>query len=125
MKRFIVLALFISFGAQARSFNYECKSFFWNGHNDSGTMELSVNARKASADIREESWDESLGGNINPNYRSRGETPYVKFGDSLIVEKALLTGGKRLRDGSWGGVARVEGQAEGGFYQYKFICTLK
>jgi hypothetical protein len=124
MKRFLVLAL-LSFGAEARSFNYECHSFYWNGYEDSGTMELSVNARKATADIREESWDENLGGKFNPNYRSRSERPYVKFGDDLIVEKSLLSGGRRLKDGNWGGIARVEGEAEGGFFQYKFLCTLK
>ncbi len=124
MKRFLVLAALISFGAEARSYTYECKSIYWNGYNESGTMSLSVNARKATADIHEESWDEGLGGNLNPNYRSRSERPYVKFGGDLIVEKSLLTGGRRMRDGNWGGVARVEGQAEGGFYQYKFLCIL-
>lgn len=126
MKRFIVLALLVSFGAEARSFKYDCQSFYWNGYQgESGTMELAVNARKATADIREESWDENLGGNINLNYQSRGDKPFVKFGNNLIVEKSLLTGGRRMRDGNWGGIARVEGKAEGGFFQYKFNCTLK
>jgi hypothetical protein len=125
MKRLMVLAVLVSFGAQARSFDYGCYSFFANGSNDQQTMDLSVNARKATADIHEASWDNNLGGNLDSSYHSRGNVPFVKFGNELIVEKALLTGGKRLRDGSWGGVARVEGQAEGGFFQYKFICKLK
>lgn len=126
MKRLLVLALFVSFGAHARSYDYECSSFYWNGEEGTqGFMDLSVNPRKAKADIRDESWDNSLGGSLNESYRSRGDRPYVKFGNELIVEKSLLTGGRRMRDGSWGGIARVEGQAEGGFYQYKFTCALK
>lgn len=119
MKHLLVLALFVSFGAYARSYDYECQS------NNDQVMDLSVNPRKATADIREESWDRNLGGNINESYRPRGDRPYVKFGNELIVEKSLLTGGRRMRDGNWGGIARVEGQAEGGFFQFKFNCTLK
>lgn len=126
MKRLIVLALLVSSSAFARSYDYDCFSFYWNGYEgESGTMSLSVNARSATADIHEESWDENLGGKLDSSYRSRGDTPFVKFGGELIVEKSLLTGGRRLRDGNWGGIGRVEGQAEGGFYQYKFICKLK
>lgn len=126
MKCLLVLTLFVSFGAQARSYDYECFSFYWNGYDGmSGIMDLSVNAKKATADIREVSWDDGdLGGNLDPSYRSRGEIPYLRFG-GLILEKSLTTGGRRLRDGRWGGFARVEGEAEGGFYQYKFICKLK
>lgn len=125
MKRLLVLAALFSFGAEASSFGYECQSFYWNGLEGSGTMDLAVNARRATADIREEMWDTNLGGKINANYRSRGKRPFVKYGNQLIVEKSLLTGGRRMRDGNWGGIARVEGQAEGGFYQYKFTCRLK
>ena len=126
MKRLLVLALFLSFGVQARSYHYECNSFFWNGEEGiEGVMDLSVNARKATANIREESWDRVLGGNIVENYRSRSERPFVKFGNELIIEKALLTGGRRMRDGHWGGIARVEGSENGSFYQFKFNCTLK
>jgi hypothetical protein len=125
MKRFLVLAALISFGAHARPYDYECFSFYWNGYEgEKGTMDLTVNARKATADIHEVTWDEDLGGNLDTSYQSRGDIPYVRFGE-IIAEKSLLTGGRRLRDGNWGGFARVEGQAEGGFYQYKFICKLK
>lgn len=126
MKSFIVLALLMSTAAQASSYEYDCFSFYWNGsESEKGTMDLSVNARKASADIHYETWDNNLGGLLNQSYRSRSERTFVKFGNELIVEKSLLTGGRRLRDGNWGGIARLEGQAEGGFYQYKFICKLK
>ena len=125
MKRFIVLAMLVSTSAFARSYEYDCYSYYWNGYEgEKGTMSLSVNARTAAADINEESWDD-LGGKIDSSYRSRGNVPYVKYGNELIVEKSLLTGGRRLRDGNWGGFARVEGEAEGGFFQYKFICKLK
>ncbi len=126
MKRFIVLAFIVSTSAFARSYDYDCYSYYYNGDtSSSGTMTLSVNPRTAKADIVEEEWDNNLGGKLNTNYQSRGNIPFVKFGNELIVEKSLLTGGRRLKDGNWGGFARVEGQAEGGFFQYKFICKLK
>ncbi len=84
-------------------------------------MNLTISGTKASADILEESWDH-LDGPLNPKYKSKGSIPFIKFGDSLIVESTLANGGRELRDGQFGGIARVEGQAEGGFYQYKFIC---
>jgi|GEM_PF-4427232 len=109
----------------AESLEYKCFSYYWNGHDgDKGTMNLTVNAQEAHGDILEESWDEEIGGKLNPAYKSRGAVKYVKFGYNLILEKVLLSGGKELRDGEMGGFARVEGQAEGGFYQYKFICKL-
>lgn len=125
MKSLLVLALLMSASAFGRAYDYDCYSFYWNGSDSGkGTMELSVNARKATADIHSESWD-NLGGLIDSSYRSRGERTFVKYGSELIVEKSLLTGGRRLRDGSWGGIARVEGEAEGGFFQYKFYCKLR
>jgi len=33
----------------------------------------------------------------------------------LILEEALVSGGRKLRDEELGGIARVEAQAEGGF----------
>lgn len=105
--------------ALAANFKYKC--FSYDGEKQ--IMVLALNAQKATADILGESWDEdNLGGRINPNYRPRGPASYVKYGYNLVVEKVLLTGGKQLRDGSIGGFARVEGEAEGGFYQYKFVC---
>lgn len=115
--------LVASSSAEAASYNYKCFSYYWNGYEgEKGTMKLSLNSKSARADILEESWDDDLGGSIDTKYRSRGSVKYVKFGANLIVEEALLEGGKELRDGSLGGFARVEGQAEGGFFQYKFIC---
>jgi len=121
MKRLLVLALFVSFGAQARPYGYECYSY----EGDTRIMDLTVNPRKATAMIREDAWNITLGGNLVQNYRSRGDIPFVKYGKELIVEKSLLTGGRRLRDGNWGGLARVEGKDGGEFFQYKFICKLK
>ncbi len=114
--------------AAANEYEYSCFSFYWNGDSSQhGTMSLTLTPKKASADIVEEQWDdeEGLGGNIDPNYRSRGNLEVVRYGTNLIVEKSMLTGGRSLRDGSLGGIVRVEGQAEGGFYQYKFICKQK
>lgn len=109
--------------AHETTYNYKCFSYYWNGDDQQkGTMNLSVSEQSASANIVEELWDENLGGALNPNYRSRGSIEYAKFGQELIVEKVLIKGGKKLRDGSMGGFARVEGVAEGGFYQYKFVC---
>lgn len=112
----------LSLSAAAANFNYNCFSYYWNGSdNDKGTMLLTLNSESATANILEESWDD-LGGLLNQKYKSRGAIKYVKFGNELIVEEALLSGGKVLRDGSLGGFVRVEGEAEGGFFQYKFIC---
>jgi hypothetical protein len=125
MKKFI-FALVVTFNFPffvfAANYNYKCFSYFWNGYeHESGTMDLTVNTKSATANSPEGGWGE-MGGKRNTKYKPRGAVEYVKFGNSLIVEKVLLTGGKELKDGSMGGIARFEGQAEGGFYQYKFIC---
>lgn len=124
MKNLIIgLLAFGSMSAFAKTHTYKCYSYYWNGDEQShGTMTLEVNNKTAKADIAEESWDDNLGGNLNSTYRSRGAIKYVKFGSELIVQESLLTGGTKLDDQSYGGFARVEGEAEGGFYQYKFIC---
>ncbi|MCM2323018.1 MAG: hypothetical protein NDJ90_07125 [Oligoflexia bacterium] len=127
MKKKLVVALLslsTASSAFAGGIDYRCFSYYWNGdRHEKGTMDLSVAADSATANIVEELWDDgTLGGKIDSSYRPRGSVKYVKFGSNLIVEAALLSGGKKLRDGSLGGFVRVEGQAEGGFYQYKFVC---
>ena len=124
-----LLALALAFislptSAFAADFEYKCFSYYWNGKdNQKGTMDLVVGSNSAMANIVEESWDDDdIGGARDTKYKSRGRIEYVKFGSILIVEKVLLTGGKALDDGRLGGFVRVEGQAEGGFYQYKFVC---
>jgi hypothetical protein len=111
----------LSAGGKAK-YNYSCWSFYWNGDDQQrGTMTLTVSGNSAKADIIEENWD-NLGGNIDRKYRPRGKMKFLKFGHNLILEESLVSGGHKLRDGSLGGIARVEGEGEGGFYQYKFIC---
>ncbi len=115
----LVLLAVCSTPAHAQTFKFKC--FRLGG--ERGLMNLVVNSRSAKADIVGESWDDGfLGGAINPNYRPRGSASYVKYGTNLILEKALVAGGVELRDGSIGGFARAEGEAEGGFFQYKYIC---
>lgn len=118
----VIATLLIGTTAFANTYEYKCYSFYWNGDNEKGTMSLIVDSDSAKADIDSESWDENLGGKLNPKYKSKGSLKFFKFGDNLLLEGALVNGGKTLRDGSLGGIARVEGEAEGGFYQYKFIC---
>lgn len=134
MKKIMLLGLLTAFSLLLGTvssyadtkYEYKCFSYYWNGDDhEKGTMLLEVTSKKATADILEVQWDENLGGDRDPDYNSRGAVKFVKFGYNLIVEKALLSGGKELRDGSLGGFARVEGEAEGGFYQYKFICKAK
>ena len=121
MKKFIFLLALISFNVFAH--DYKCFSYYWNGYeNEKGTMLLSVDQNFADADIVEESWDKKIGGALNPKYKSEGKIKFIKYGHDLILEDVLINGGKILNDGSLGGIARVEGQGEGGFYQYKFIC---
>lgn len=118
-----IVTLLIGTTTFANTYEYKCFSYYWNGYKGAkGTMSLTVGGDTASADIAEESWDKNLGGNFNPNYKSKGSIKFVKFGSELILEESLVNGGKTLRDGTLGGIARVEGQAEGGFFQYKFIC---
>lgn len=126
MLRLLTFALFVTTAvAEARSYKYDCYSYYWNGsRTEKGTMSLSVNARLAHGRILNLDWAQDLGGRIEPDYRSEGDIPFVKY-DTLIIEKSLQTGGRRLRDGHWGGFARVEGQNLGSFYQYKFICKLQ
>lgn len=121
---FLILAAVIGpVSVSAQDYDYKCFSYYWNGDNrEKGTMTLSLNSRTATADIIEESWDKNLGGTLNEKYKSKGKIKFIKYGTNLIVEEALVSGGRALRDGSLGGFGRVEGQAEGGFYQYKFIC---
>lgn len=126
-KKFFSAALLFQLSvssAFATNMDYRCFSYFWNGdEREKGTLELSIAQSSAQANIVEEMWDDGiLGGKIDQKYRSRGPVKYVRFGRYLIVEESMLTGGKRLRDGSMGGFVRVEGEAEGGFYQYKFVC---
>ena len=119
----ITCALLITTSVFAREYSYQCFSYYWNGYeNIKGTMNVEVNDKVAKADILEVTWDEKLGGILNPTYISLGAIKFVKFGHSLLLEEVLISGGKQLYDGSIGGIARVEGQAEGGLYQYKFIC---
>lgn len=118
----VFATLLIGTSAFANTYEYKCYSFYWNGENQEGTMSLVVDGDTAKADIDEESWDKDLGGKLNPKYKSRGSLKFLKFGYELLLESALVKGGKTLRDGSLGGIARVEGEAEGGFFQYKFIC---
>lgn len=119
----VIAAVLMGTSAFAETYKYNCFSFYWNGHqNEKGTMSLVVNGDTAKASIPGEEWAKSLGGKININYRSKGEIKFLNYGYGLILEEPLVTGGKRLRDQTLGGIARVEGRAEGGFYQYKFIC---
>lgn len=118
-----VATLLLSTSAFAQRYEYKCFSYYWNGYDGlKGTMSLIVDGNTASADIDEEAWDQNLGGLLNPRYKSKGSIKFLKFGSQLILEEALVSGGKTLKDGKLGGIARVEGEAEGGFYQYKFIC---
>lgn len=123
----IIITLAMTLAAStslANTYSYNCFSYYWNGYeHQKGTMTLIVSDRAAAADIVEESWEDGdLGGATNPKYKSKGAIKFVKFGDNLILEEALVSGGKQLNDGSLGGIARAEGEAEGGFYQYKFVC---
>lgn len=126
MKKLIVIScLFFSTLAQAETYNYKCFSYYWNGDtHEKGTLDLTVNLKKANATLIGENGqiDDKAGGSRNIKYKSKGSIKYAKFGYSLIVEEALLTGGRILKDGSFGGFARFEGEAEGGFFQYKFVC---
>jgi hypothetical protein len=121
----LVLFNLFKMTAFSDNFRYDCFSYYWNGYEGESSRKMSLtvtNKTQATADILEETWDKNLGGNLDVNYRSRGKIKYLKFGYELLLEDALLVGGKKLRDGTLGGFARVEGTAEGGFYQYKFIC---
>ncbi len=105
------------------SYEYKCFGYYWNGdEHESGTMTLLVDEDHATGDVHAKNWNERFGGNRDENYKSRGSIKYLKFGHELILEEVLIGGGKILRDGTLGGFARAEGEAEGGFYQYKFIC---
>lgn len=103
---------------------YQCTSTMINGQrNTTQTMFLSVSETAATADILNELWDNNLiGGERNTRYKPRSSARYIKFGRNLVVEESLAYGGRPLNDGSFGGWARVEGEFEGGFSQYKFIC---
>ena len=119
----VIFAFLITTAVFAKGYSYQCFSYYWNGYeNIKGTMNVEINGKVAKADILEVSWDDNLGGTLNPTYISLGAIKFVKFGYGLLLEEVLISGGKQLYDGSIGGIARVEGQAEGGFYQYKFIC---
>lgn len=120
---FVLVLSFVSAPAMAKTYKYRCYSYDWNGDStERGEMSLTVSKTKATADIKSVSWDQGLGGPLDRSYKSRGPVRYLKFGDELILEEVLVDGGKTLREGDLGGFARVEGEAEGGFYQYKFIC---
>ena len=121
---FISLFSIQSFSSPARTWTYKCYSYYWNGYNEKGTLLLSVSHQSATAKIEQdkEIWHNGIGGLRNLNYRSRGSIEMYKYGNNLIVEKSLTVGGRQLNDGTMGGFVRWEGQAEGGFYQYKFIC---
>lgn len=112
----------LSFSAQASTYKYKCFSY---GDSEKVTMDLSIDSQTATADILEMLWDQDIGGPLDENYKPRGNVKYLRYGHSLIVAPELVTGGKELRDGDLGGFARVEGEAEGGYYQYKFICKSK
>lgn len=119
-----VFTLFISQLGFAKTHNYQCFSYYWNGYDhEKGTMQLSVSLEKAEGKVQQQDdgFTDEVGGPRNLRYRSRGSMEMYKYGN-LIVEKTLTAGGRPLRDGSYGGLARWEGQAEGGFFQYKFIC---
>ncbi len=124
MKKILFLG-FVCFGSintYAAGFSYKCYSYYWNGNNDKGTMSLVINGNLAKADILEVQWDNNLGGILNVNYKPQGSMQFIKYGTNLIVEKALVLGGRKLDNVNFGGIARIEGIAEGGFYQYKFLC---
>lgn len=115
-KSFLVAAtlLFVT-SAMADLYEYKCYSF-------RGSMTLIVDGDQAFADINGETWDKDIGGKQNLKYKSKGIIKFLKFGTNLLLEESLVDGGLELRDGTLGGIARVEGEAEGGFYQYKYIC---
>ncbi|OFZ29256.1 MAG: hypothetical protein A2622_07500 [Bdellovibrionales bacterium RIFCSPHIGHO2_01_FULL_40_29] len=108
--------------SMASTFNYTCYGYFGNGDASfDKTMILTTDTVSAKADIIGESWDK-IGGKLNPNYKSKSNLKYLKYGSQLILEESLTVGGRQLNDGSYGGLARVEGEVEGGFVQLKFIC---
>jgi len=118
----IIIAVLFTTSVFASEYSYKCFSYYWNGENEKGTMILEVNEKNANAHIFAKDWDEKFSGNLDPKYNSQGAIKFAKFGYNVIVEQVLISGGKLLNDGSLGGLARVEGEAEGGFFQYKFIC---
>ena len=120
----ILATILFSTFAFARNYSYECTSYYWNGYeiDAPATMVLEVNGDRAFANIMDVSWDDNLGGKLDAQYISYGVIKLIKFGETLLVEGSLLSGGKKLKDGGLGGIARVEGLWNGHLYQYKFIC---
>lgn len=123
MKNLLMIATLTlaSAGAFAQTQSYTCYSYESNNGNEKFEMSLTIDGDQATADILGEMWD-SIGGARSPKYKSKSAIKFVKFGYDLVVEEALLSGGRELKDGSFGGFARTEGEVEGGFYQIKFIC---
>jgi len=124
----LLAAAGISAHAEAKVFNYKCFSYFWNGETgEKGTLDLAVSPHAAQATLKNQDGEaiDKSNGPRNTNYRSRGSVRYAKFGYRIIAEESLITGGRRLDNGQLGGLARYEGEAEGGFFQYKFICKSK
>ncbi len=122
---FIILALSTSHIVMASAVDtYKCYSYQVNGQkNTDEIMLISVSESFSQGNILNESWDDHfIGGELNANYKSKGPIKYKKYGQNLVIEESLLNGGRQLNDGIFGGFARAEGEAEGGFFQYKFIC---
>lgn len=106
-------------------YNYRCFSYLVDGEkNTNETMSLSVSKQTARGNILNETWDDNLiGGDLDPHYKPRttGSIKFLKYG-TLIIEESLAEGGRRLNDGSLGGLARFEAVIEGSFTQFKFVC---
>jgi len=126
MKKTILTLIAILFSASvfAKDYSYECSSYYWNGFDgENATMILKVSGDTAYANIMEVSWDDNLGGQLDAQYISYGVVKFVKFGADLYLDGSLLNGGRKLKDGSMGGIAKVEGLWKGHMYQYKFVCS--
>lgn len=118
----IVMVTLVGVEASAQTQNYTCYSYESENNDQKYEMSLTIDGDQAKADIKGEMWDD-IGGTLSTKYKSKGAIKFVKFGYDLVVEEALLSGGRELNNGSLGGFARAEGEVEGGFYQIKFICT--
>ncbi len=107
-------------------YKYDCISYLVNGSkNSTAKMILNVEQDYASADILNELWDNNfIGGQLNNSYRSKSKNMNLKYGRNLIIEDSLVSGGRQLENGDFGGFAKIEGEVEGGFFQYKFICKM-
>jgi hypothetical protein len=132
MNKFVLLALsLVSTSSFAATYSYTCFPAKNNDNGYSEVLTMKISPKKVTV-IGKEMGTES--GDVNPNYRPQkanvNMVQYLGIGagdeysSELMAEDVLLEGGKKLKNGGYGGSMKMRARGEGYFFG-SYLCVAK